>query len=50
MINIVVSNTVQTPIYQQIYDQISSQIMNGDLKADHVLLERLLHDMVRGGE
>ena len=37
MKNIVVRNTTQTPIYQQIYDQISSQIMNGDLKADQLL-------------
>jgi GntR family transcriptional regulator len=37
MKNIVVRNTIQTPIYQQIYDQISSQIMNGDLEADQML-------------
>ena len=37
MKNIVVRNTTQTPIYQQIYDQISSQIMNGDLHADQLL-------------
>ena len=37
MINIVLSHTKQTPIYQQIYDQISSQIMNGDLKAEQLL-------------
>jgi len=34
MKNIVVRNTSQTPIYQQLHDQISSQIINGDLKAD----------------
>jgi len=37
MKNIVVRNTIQTPIYQQIYEQISSQIINGDLKADQLL-------------
>ncbi|MCD4827117.1 MAG: GntR family transcriptional regulator [Acholeplasmataceae bacterium] len=37
MRNIVVRNTTQTPIYQQIFDQLSSQIMNGDLKADQPL-------------
>jgi GntR family transcriptional regulator len=37
MKNIVVRNTTQTPIYQQIYDQISSQIMNGDLHSDQLL-------------
>ena len=37
MKNIVVRNTTQTPIYQQIYDQISSQIINGDLKPDQLL-------------
>lgn len=37
MKNIVVRNTSQTPIYQQIYEQLSSQIMNGDLKANQLL-------------
>lgn len=37
MKHIVVRNTSQTPIYQQIYDQLASQIMNGDLKADQLL-------------
>lgn len=37
MKSIVVRNTSQTPIYQQLYDQISSQIINGDLKADEAL-------------
>jgi GntR family transcriptional regulator len=37
MKNIVVRNTIQTPIYQQIYNQISLQIMNGDLKPNQLL-------------
>ena len=37
MKHIVVRNTTQTPIYQQIYDQISSQIINGDLEPDQPL-------------
>ncbi|MFA7561286.1 MAG: GntR family transcriptional regulator [Candidatus Izemoplasmatales bacterium] len=37
MKNIVVRNTSQTPIYQQIYEQLSSQIMNGDLKPNQLL-------------
>lgn len=37
MKHIVVRNTTQTPIYQQIYDQISSQIINGDLEPDQLL-------------
>ena len=37
MKNIIVRNTSQTPIYQQLYDQISSQIITGDLKADDIL-------------
>lgn len=37
MKNVVVRNTSQIPIYQQLYDQLSSQIINGDLKADDLL-------------
>ena len=37
MKNLVVRNTSQTPIYQQLFDQISSQIITGDLKADDLL-------------
>ena len=37
MRNIIVRNTSQTPIYQQLYDQISSQIIKGELKADEPL-------------
>jgi len=37
MKNIVVRNTSQTPIYQQIYEQLSSQILNGDLKPNQLL-------------
>ncbi len=37
MKNIVVRNTSQTPIYQQLFDQISSQIINGDLQSDELL-------------
>ncbi|QMS85301.1 GntR family transcriptional regulator [Candidatus Xianfuyuplasma coldseepsis] len=37
MKNIIVRNTSQTPIYQQLYEQISSQIINGDIAGDEVL-------------
>ena len=37
MKNIVVRNTSQTPIYQQLFDQISSQIINGEIGADQPL-------------
>lgn len=37
MNNIIIRNTSQAPIYQQIYEQISSQIINGDLKSDEPL-------------
>ena len=32
--NIVISNTSDKPIYQQLFDQISSQIIRGELKSD----------------
>lgn len=35
--NIIISNTSDKPIYQQIYEQISSQIINGEIKTDAVL-------------
>ena len=37
MKNIVVRNTSDTPIYQQLYDQISSQIINGELLPNEAL-------------
>lgn len=37
MINIVISNSSDKPIYQQIYEQLSSQIMKGELKSDFCL-------------
>jgi len=37
MKNIIVRNTSQTPIYQQLYDQISHQIIQGDIKPDESL-------------
>ena len=37
MKNIVVRNTSQTPIYQQLFDQISSQIIHGDIASDELL-------------
>lgn len=37
MRNIVIRNTSQKAIYQQLFDQISSQIINGDLKPDEAL-------------
>lgn len=37
MKNVIVRNTSQTAIYQQLFDQISSQIINGDMKPDEVL-------------
>jgi GntR family transcriptional regulator len=37
MRNIVVKNTAQTPIYQQLYDQLSSKIMNGDFTPNEML-------------
>ena len=35
--NIVISNTSEKPIYQQIFEQLSSQIIKGELKTDTVL-------------
>lgn len=35
--NIVISNTSDIPIYQQIYDQISTQIIRGELPSDYCL-------------
>ena len=35
--NIIISNTSDKPIYQQIYEQISSQIINGEIKIDTAL-------------
>lgn len=37
MTNIVIRNTSQTAIYQQLFDQISAQIIQGDLKPDQPL-------------
>lgn len=37
MKNIIVRNTSQIPIYQQLFDQISSQIIQGDLQPDEPL-------------
>lgn len=37
MKHIVVRNTSQTPIYQQLFEQISSQIINGELAGDEAL-------------
>ena len=34
MINIVISNTSNKPIYQQLIDQISAQILKGELDSD----------------
>ncbi len=36
-LNITISNTSESPIYQQIYDQISAQIINGELPGDFCL-------------
>jgi len=35
--NIIISNTSDKPIYQQIFEQISSQIIKGELKTDTCL-------------
>lgn len=35
--NIVISNTSETPIYQQIYEQISSQIIRGEIPSGYCL-------------
>lgn len=35
--NIIISNTSDKPIYQQIYEQISSQIINGEITIDSAL-------------
>ena len=35
--NIIISNTSDKPIYQQIFDQLSSQIIKGELKSNTVL-------------
>ncbi len=37
MINIVISNTSDKPIYQQLFEQISSQIIKGELENNHGL-------------
>jgi GntR family transcriptional regulator len=37
MMNIVILNTSDKPIYQQIYEQISSQIIKGELESDYCL-------------
>ena len=37
MINIVISNTSEKPIYQQLYEQISSQILKGEIKSHYSL-------------
>lgn len=37
MIQVNLSNTSKTPIYQQIFDQISAQIIRGDLESDQGL-------------
>ena len=35
--NIIISNTSDKPIYQQLFDQISSQIIKGELEGDYNL-------------
>ena len=35
--NIIISNTSDKPIYQQLYEQISSQIVKGELESDFCL-------------
>jgi GntR family transcriptional regulator len=35
--NIVISNTIDNPIYQQLFDQISAQIIRGELPGDFCL-------------
>lgn len=35
--NIVISNTSEKPIYQQIFEQVSSQIIKGELQTDSCL-------------
>lgn len=37
MKNILIRNTSQTAIYQQLFDQISSQIIHGEMKPDELL-------------
>ncbi len=37
MIQIIIANSSDTPIYQQLFDQISAQIIKGDLIGDHGL-------------
>lgn len=37
MKNIIIRNTSDSPIYQQLYEQISTQIINGELKPNEVL-------------
>ncbi len=37
MMQIIISNTSDIPIYQQLFDQISGQIIKGDLSGDHGL-------------
>lgn len=37
MMNIVISNTSDKPIYQQIFEQVSSQIIKGELEHDFCL-------------
>ncbi len=35
--NIIISNTSDKPIYQQLFDQISAQIVKGELQSDEAL-------------
>jgi len=37
MINIIISNTSNKPIYQQLFEQISSQIIKGELESNYSL-------------
>jgi GntR family transcriptional regulator len=37
MINIIISNTSDKPIYQQIFDQISAQIIKGEMESNFIL-------------
>ncbi|MEG2202479.1 MAG: GntR family transcriptional regulator [Christensenellaceae bacterium] len=36
--NIVLSNTSETPIYQQIFEQLRAQIINGEMKSETCLM------------
>jgi GntR family transcriptional regulator len=35
--NLLISNSSEKPIYQQLYEQISAQILSGELKGDSIL-------------